>query len=290
MIILRCTNGIPMGVVQGTMWCTMQNKFMTCLYRHGHFYGGEETVHHSHTLSCAHAQIVHWQWNIFKLKAFVEETSIFCVHVDSSCLESVALQTAMVLPALLLQNPHQIFKAKKHINIECRLQLRNIYHVIYEGRTIQCQLALKFLQNPCRSSRTLFCKIDDGRELKAALQMIVVGGMVLPLNDSVQRQQEYGTSLPATNCNKFSWWSHWGTSPSCFWEHHWWYHSSHLSSHWWFSWPFRSWYTSFGDISAADPCDAVAAVTRQLCTPYVDPQPLSSLISACRIGFGKCPG
>ena len=39
---------------------------------------------------------------------------MFQAYADASALESVALYAAMVMPALLLQNPHSKLKAKEH--------------------------------------------------------------------------------------------------------------------------------------------------------------------------------
>ena len=47
-------------------------------------------------------------------KSFVRElTGMFQSYADASALESVALQTAMVMPALLLQKSHPKSKAKE---------------------------------------------------------------------------------------------------------------------------------------------------------------------------------
>ena len=48
-------------------------------------------------------------------KAFVQELShLFQAYADASTLKGVALKPAMVMPALLLQRPHSISKAKEH--------------------------------------------------------------------------------------------------------------------------------------------------------------------------------
>lgn len=57
-------------------------------------------------------------------KAFVRELArLFQAYVEGSAMESVALTRVMVMPALLLQRPHQSSKVKEHIScLERRLK------------------------------------------------------------------------------------------------------------------------------------------------------------------------
>ena len=75
-------------------------------------------------------QIVHWRRNLFKVpsgqagKSFVRGlTRMFQSYADASALETVALQAAMVMPALLLQKPHAKSKAKEH-NVHLNRRLK----------------------------------------------------------------------------------------------------------------------------------------------------------------------
>ena len=39
-----------------------------------------------------------------------------------------------------------------------------------------------------------------------------------------------------------------------------------------------------------DPCNAVASVTRRICSTYVDPDSIKALVTSCFIALDKCPG
>ena len=67
-------------------------------------------------------EVVHWKKNCFKIpllnagKSFVTELSrLYSAFAEGSAIESTALMAAMVLPILLLQNPHKRSKTKEHI-------------------------------------------------------------------------------------------------------------------------------------------------------------------------------
>ena len=76
-------------------------------------------------------EIVHWHQNLFKIpsgkqgKTFASEMAgLFQSYADGSATEEISLKAAMVLPALLLQNPHLTSKTKDHIYcIERRYRL-----------------------------------------------------------------------------------------------------------------------------------------------------------------------
>ena len=122
-----------------------------------------------------YGEVVHWKRNLSKIpsgkpgKAFVRKlTRLFRVYADVSTLESVALTTAMVMPALLLQKPNAKSKAKDHAqHLECRLQQwseGDLEGLMSDGRTIQ----LHFNQKPQHQRRSdeqttkTFCQVDDG--------------------------------------------------------------------------------------------------------------------------------
>ena len=75
----------------------------------------------THAIDLTYKEVVHWKWKLFKLpsgkagKSFVcEPTRLFQAYADGSALECMALQAAMVMPALILQKPHPKSKAKDH--------------------------------------------------------------------------------------------------------------------------------------------------------------------------------
>ena len=77
----------------------------------------------THTISCCHAKIVHWKCNLFKVpsgkagSAFTGELArLFRVYGESSAMELVAPNAAIVLPSLMLQKLHPKSKAKDHIS------------------------------------------------------------------------------------------------------------------------------------------------------------------------------
>ena len=72
--------------------------------------GAELMEPFTHTISCCHAEIVHWKLNLFKVpsgkagSAFTGELArLFRVYGESSAMELVSLNAAMVLPSLMLQ-------------------------------------------------------------------------------------------------------------------------------------------------------------------------------------------
>ena len=73
----------------------------------------------AHSVVCCYEETVHWRRNLFKVpsgkagKSFIHElTKLFRAYADGSALESIALKAAMVLPALMLQKPHQKSKPR----------------------------------------------------------------------------------------------------------------------------------------------------------------------------------
>ena len=73
------------------------------------------------SINLCYKETVHWRRNLFKFptgksgKALVRKLArMFQAYADGSALEGIALQAAMVMPALLLQKPHPKSKAKEH--------------------------------------------------------------------------------------------------------------------------------------------------------------------------------
>ena len=75
-------------------------------------WGSMEGASFCSVIESCYNEIMHWRKNIFKVPydnvgdAFVKElTRLFHSYAASSCLESIALYAAMVMPTLLLQKP-----------------------------------------------------------------------------------------------------------------------------------------------------------------------------------------
>ena len=71
---------------------------------------GESFVH---SVTCCYDEVVHWRKALFKSplakcgRAFVtEQARLFRAYATGSAFESVALKAAMIMPVLLLQQPH----------------------------------------------------------------------------------------------------------------------------------------------------------------------------------------
>ena len=121
-------------------------------------------------------------------RTFVQELSrLFQAYAESSALEGVAMKSAMIMPALLLQKPHSRSKTKEHVkHLERRLQLwkdGNLNSLLDEGRAIQSQF-----DGECRGkikptdqiSRT-FSKLMMEGKVRSALRLISKGNNGQPL-------------------------------------------------------------------------------------------------------------
>jgi len=63
-----------------------------------------------------------------------KSTHVLCLCEDSA-MDCAALKAAIVLPALLLQKPHAMSKAKDHsIHLECRIKLWENGYIIWKGK------------------------------------------------------------------------------------------------------------------------------------------------------------
>ena len=99
-------------------------------------------------------EIVHWKRNLFKTpsgkagRLFVQEiTRLLTAFSEKTALEGIAMKAAMIMPALLLQNPHQRSNSKQHSALlEHRLKLwsqGDMESLLNEGRTIQQEVNKK---------------------------------------------------------------------------------------------------------------------------------------------------
>ena len=105
----------------------------------------------SRSIRAAYQETVHWRRNVFLVpsgkvgKDFVRElTALFTAYSQAAALESVALDSVMVVCTLLLQKPHVGSKCRDHVEVlDRRLKLwreGNLDELLREGRTIQHHL------------------------------------------------------------------------------------------------------------------------------------------------------
>ena len=133
--------------------------------------------------------------NLFKVptgksgKALVRELArMFQAYADGSALEGIALQAAMVMPALLLQKPHPKSKAKERSqHLEHRLQLwldGNIDSLMDEGRTIQLQFTRSHSTQEKSAQQTArtFAKLMMEGKVRAAFRLIAENNGCGPLH------------------------------------------------------------------------------------------------------------
>ena len=233
-------------------------------------------------------------------KAFVQELArLFSAYSDRSAMECFSLKAAMVLPVLVLQKPHQRSKAKDHVaHLERRLKLwskGSINELILEGRTIQQQLTSKNRNSATSESQTsrAFAKLMMEGKVRAALRLIskTDANGSLSLNDEIRDslRKKHPTKQPPVpsaiiESNEPPKEPHFilfeqidgqliretalrtegAAGPSG------------LDAAAW-----KRLCSSFGSTSV-ELCDAIASVTRRICTSYVDPNGLSALV-ACRL-------
>ena len=102
---------------------------------------------------------------------------MFRAYADASVLESIALQAAMAMPALLLQKLHPKSKAKEHtMHLDRRLKQwidGDIEGLMDEGRTIQHHLNSQHNQSQRSSEHTaqVFAKLMMEGKVRASLRI-----------------------------------------------------------------------------------------------------------------------
>lgn len=266
----------------------------------------------AHSVECCYEETVHWRRNLFKIpsgkagKSFVHElTKLFRAYADGSALESIALKAAMVLPALMLQKPHQKSKAKDHSShLDRRLRMwarGDINALMLECRTIQNQLGTRSNSRGSASEARTFAKLMMEGKVRAALRTITAtdNGGVLSLTKEVREtlEKKHPPKQPPTPSAIIE-------PDTPFKEPHFILFEkidghmiretalktdgaagpSGLDAAAW-----KRLCSSFSSFSA-DLCDAMASVAKRICTSYVDPSGLTAF-TACRlIALDKCPG
>ena len=118
---------------------------------HNFVWGETDTVTFCKSIREAYVEVIIWRNNCFQVplgsigKSFVAEMAkLYNSFASGSTLESIALTVTIILPVLLLQQPHKRSKPKEHTKrLERRLKIwrdRDLAALIREGRTIQQRL------------------------------------------------------------------------------------------------------------------------------------------------------
>ena len=117
----------------------------------------------------AYESIVHWKHNLFLVPygsvgcRFISELAkLYEGFGSASAMECIALKSAMVLPALLLQKPHARSKSREHVKcLERRLLLwceGDVDALLIEGQTIQQHLQHSYC-TPTTDSSRIFARL-----------------------------------------------------------------------------------------------------------------------------------
>ena len=288
-------------------------------FRWGALSGQEFT----HVIHCAYLEIAHWKRNVFLVpsgkhgKAFVRElTSLFTAFAQASALELVALEAVMVGCALLLQKPHPQSKSRDHVvALERRLrawQNGDIDGLMREGRTLQKQLEHRSTNRRARdddSALRSFTKLMLEGNVRAALRFLSDNhsGRVLSLDECVDEsgqrtaREVLGDKHPAARELQAAALLTTSDDPPS--VHPVYFERitgssiraaamriqgaagpSGVDATGW-----RRICTAFHRESA-DLCASVAALTRRLCTEFVDPKSLRAFVACRLIPLDKSPG
>ena len=145
----------------------------------------------SRPIDKAYEETVHWKCNLFDVPRgnagtlFVQEIArLLDAYSHATALEGIVLKAVMVLPALLLQKPHPKAKSK---DLSVRLNDRfvrwqdgDIDSLLHEGRTIQSRL------NTCQQRR------HDGAKVARSFEKLVAAGNVKAALRLVTEQSNTG--------------------------------------------------------------------------------------------------
>ena len=264
-------------------------------------------------INSSYAEIVHWRRNLFKVpsgkpgKAFVKELArLFASYGEESALEAIALKAAFTLPVLMLQKPNPRSKTKEHsVHLQRRLDLwkkGDLNSLLLEGRTIQQQLrrSQKGTTGNYDKSRRFATLIKEGK-LKAAIRLLhdnKVGSPLTPNDEVIESllSKHPPRQPPSTEAIIESSGSIDPVHPILF---------EQIDGKLILDSALKSdgaagpsgvdaagWKrlcSSFGQCSV-DLCNAIAIVTKRICTSYVDPHGISALVACRLIALDKCPG
>ena len=159
-------------------------------------------------LQTVYDEVVHWRKNCFKIplgnagKSLADELCrLYSAFADASALESVALKATVVLPILVLQQPHRRSKQKELIAcLERRLKTwkgGDLQSLVEEGRAIQLRLPKKW---PSQSESNLarnFANLMFSGKTRAALDLLSTNGKsgVLHIDHVLETGADAGLSV-----------------------------------------------------------------------------------------------
>ena len=265
----------------------------------------------------AYNEIVHWRRNLFKVPSgkagtqFVEELArLLTAYAEGTPLQNIAMKAVMTMPALLLQKPHPKSRTTDHSEcLKKRFALwskGDIESLLQEGKTIQLRLGR--LQKPKGEGELArsFAKCLHVGNVKAAVKLITEeeNSGSLPLSsmqpdgrsvkehllqkhpprqaasaDAISQDEPLPTPHPVMfdaidgkMVRSISQKMTGSAGPSG------------MDSAGW-----RRACSSFAKASG-ELCTAVARVTKRLCSSYVDPEGITSLVACRLIALDKSPG
>ena len=265
-------------------------------------------------------ETVHWKRNLFKTpsgkagRLFVQEiTRLLTAFSEKTALEGIAMKAAMIMPALLLQNPHQRSNSKQHSALlERRLKLwsqGDMESLLNEGRTIQQEVNKKRGKRERQNqdvARSFAKQMMEGK-VKAAMRSIEndsSGGQLqlnataCPSNPATVREVLKEKHPQRCQPNSSAIITAQATEPHPILY-------DKIDGHLIHSIALKmdgsagpsgldvaAWKrlcTSYKTAST-DLCNALASATRRICTELVDPIVIMPLVACRLIALDKCPG
>ena len=243
---------------------------------------------------------------------------MFRAYAEGSALEPIALKAAMVMPALLLQKPHAMSKAREHVTcLQRRLEAwerGDINSLVIEGRVVQHRLKQSSHYNSHNSDHQTarhFAKLMTQGKVRAALRLLSDASKGAPLSLDAQLTTEifdqhttvrdellkkhppgqpahpdtliHSITPPETHPVIFECMDG-NAIRSAVLHTHGSAGPSGLDAIGW-----RRLCMSFQNHSA-ELCNSLALVAKKLCTSYVDPEALAPLTASRLIALDKCPG
>ena len=284
-------------------------SFSPCADIRSAVWGGLKGENISSEINNAYNTVIKWKKNLFKLpggkcgKAFVSEVgNLINLWVDKSKTESVALTALHVFVPLMLQKPSKKSKNRDHIRyLKERLEkwkIGDLAGLVSEGDAIQKRLR-SFKQTPVDTQK-VFVKLMIHGKVAAALKWITQNqSSVLPINESTVeklKSKHPDAHQPVIETLIT------GTPPSV--EPVIFEHitgdsiqraaklmkgaagPSGTDSDLWKRILCSKAYGKLSD----NVCDSIARMCRRLCTEYVDPISITSLVACRLIPLDKNPG
>ena len=274
-----------------------------------------------HTVDLAFEEIVTWKRNIFLVpygkigRRFILELARFYqAFADATVLESIAMKICVILPHLLLQKPHQKSRAKEHnSHLSRRMSLwenGQLEDLVNEGRCIQQRINLITRETSVNKNKMFDQLMSHGRT-SAALKLLSSNnrGCLLSndvidtsegpktvheilaskhppgkpamtealLNDSITRQHVPHNpiifeEITGEKIRQIALKTHGSAGPSG------------LDAYAW-----RRMVSSYNTASV-ELCNALAAVTRRLCSDNIHSDDISAFVASRLIPLDKSPG